>query len=122
MALFGHGAMSALSPLSDVKRKLDFGAVRAAFDPRRKSASRNGDDILDMPPSIAIWIKAGDSRHLHAAPARPDRAASRSRCPMLWRHYSGRRSLLVALARPSRVPAAFWPGRWRWMRFGLQRG
>src|SRR5258708_9618461 len=34
LALFGHGAMSDLSPLSGVKRKLDFGAVRAAFDPR----------------------------------------------------------------------------------------
>src|SRR5947207_14545524 len=33
MALFGLGAMSDLSPLSGVKRKLDFGAVRAAFDP-----------------------------------------------------------------------------------------
>ena len=32
-ALFGHGAMSDLSPLSGAKRKLDFGAVRAAFDP-----------------------------------------------------------------------------------------
>src|SRR6266404_723508 len=31
--LFGHGAMSDLSPLSGVKRKLDFGAVRSAFDP-----------------------------------------------------------------------------------------
>src|SRR5258708_40205093 len=37
-ALFGHGAMSDLSPLSGVKRKLDFGAVRAAFDPTRTSA------------------------------------------------------------------------------------
>ena len=35
MALFGHGAMSDLSPLLGVKRKLDFGAVRAAFDPQR---------------------------------------------------------------------------------------
>src|SRR5436305_15033024 len=35
MALFGLGAMSDLSPLSGVKRKLDFGAVRAAFDPQR---------------------------------------------------------------------------------------
>src|SRR5437773_3325661 len=35
MALFGLGAMSDLSPLSGVKRKLDFGAVRAAFDPKR---------------------------------------------------------------------------------------
>src|SRR5450759_1663984 len=33
MALPGHGAMSDLSPLSGVKRKLDFGAVRSAFDP-----------------------------------------------------------------------------------------
>jgi len=32
---FGHGAMSELSPLSGVKQKLDFGAVRAAFDPQR---------------------------------------------------------------------------------------
>jgi len=36
-ALFGHGAMSDLSPLSGVKRKLDFGAVRAAFDPSETS-------------------------------------------------------------------------------------
>jgi hypothetical protein len=32
--------MSELSPLSGAKRKLDFGAVRAAFDPQRKSAQR----------------------------------------------------------------------------------
>jgi hypothetical protein len=31
--LFGHGAMSELSPLSDVMRKSDFGAVRSPFDP-----------------------------------------------------------------------------------------
>jgi hypothetical protein len=35
MALFGHGAMSDLSPLSGVKRKSDFGAVRSEFDPER---------------------------------------------------------------------------------------
>ena len=29
---FGHAAMSDMSPLSGVKRKSDFGAVRAAFD------------------------------------------------------------------------------------------
>jgi hypothetical protein len=34
VALFGHDPMSDLSPLSGVKRKLDFGAVRAAFDPK----------------------------------------------------------------------------------------
>ena len=33
----GHGVMSELSPLSREKRKSDFGAVRAAFDPKRKS-------------------------------------------------------------------------------------
>jgi hypothetical protein len=33
LALFGHGEMSELSPLSGVKLKSDFGAVRAAFDP-----------------------------------------------------------------------------------------
>ena len=38
MALFGHGAMSDLSPLSGVKRKSVFGAVRSAFDPSATSA------------------------------------------------------------------------------------
>ena len=35
LALLGRAAMSALSPLSGAKRKLDFGAVRAAFDPKQ---------------------------------------------------------------------------------------
>src|SRR5258708_5119750 len=35
MALFGHGAMSAMSPLSRVKRKSNFGNVRSEFDPKR---------------------------------------------------------------------------------------
>jgi hypothetical protein len=39
VALFGHGAMSARSPLSGVKRKSDFGAVRSAYDPNRTSAT-----------------------------------------------------------------------------------
>src|SRR5258706_3296520 len=34
LAHFGPDAMSDLSPLSGVKRKLDFGAVGAAFDPK----------------------------------------------------------------------------------------
>src|SRR5258706_15763142 len=42
----GHGAMSDLSPLSGVKRKLDFGAVRAAFDPKR---------TLDRDSSPVFW-------------------------------------------------------------------
>jgi hypothetical protein len=37
MAPNGHDAMSELSPLSGVKRKLDFGAVRSVDDPFRKS-------------------------------------------------------------------------------------
>jgi hypothetical protein len=40
LALFGHGAMSGLSPLSGVKQKLDFGAVRAAFDPTGTLAAK----------------------------------------------------------------------------------
>jgi hypothetical protein len=35
LARNGPGAMSALSPLSRLKRKLDFGAVRSVFDPKR---------------------------------------------------------------------------------------
>jgi hypothetical protein len=34
----GHGVMSDLSPLSGVKRKFDFGAVRSAFDPNTTSS------------------------------------------------------------------------------------
>jgi hypothetical protein len=33
LALFGHGALSDLSPLSGEERKLDFGAVRSVDDP-----------------------------------------------------------------------------------------
>src|SRR5258705_5757998 len=35
MALFGHGAMSGLSPLSGEERKSNFGAVRSVDDPGR---------------------------------------------------------------------------------------
>jgi hypothetical protein len=37
-----HGAMSELSLPSEVKRKWDLEAVRAAFDPIRKSAACSG--------------------------------------------------------------------------------
>src|ERR1700694_2492869 len=40
---FGHGAMSELSPLSGVERKLDFGAIRAAFDPKRSLLARTAN-------------------------------------------------------------------------------
>src|SRR6266404_3014329 len=43
LARFGHGAMSDLSPLSGAERKLDFGAVRAAFDPERTSDFGQGE-------------------------------------------------------------------------------
>ena len=41
VALFGHGAMSDLSPLSGAKRKLDFGAARSAVDPVETSSLIN---------------------------------------------------------------------------------
>ena len=47
LALFGHGAMSDLSPLSGVKRKLDSGAVRSVNDPSSCAAAsmRYHDEI-----------------------------------------------------------------------------
>ncbi len=44
--------MSDLSPLSGVKRKLDFGAVRAAFDPLRKSASYSPTEAFAQYPLV----------------------------------------------------------------------
>jgi hypothetical protein len=46
-ALFGHGEMSELSPLSGVKLKSDFGAVRAAFDPKPTLAASK--EIFNLP-------------------------------------------------------------------------
>src|SRR5271168_361309 len=42
VALNGHDAMSALSPLSVVERKSNFGAVRSVHDPERTFSSREG--------------------------------------------------------------------------------
>jgi hypothetical protein len=42
LALFGHGPMSDLSPLSGEERKLDFGAVRSVDDPTETLAVRGG--------------------------------------------------------------------------------
>src|SRR5712671_2090433 len=42
MATNGHGAMSDLSPLSGVKWKLNFGAVRAAFDSKQSCSGLSG--------------------------------------------------------------------------------
>ena len=46
LALFGHGAMSELSPLSRVERKLDFGTARAAFDPDLTLALAPGQRVV----------------------------------------------------------------------------
>jgi hypothetical protein len=69
--------MSELSPLSGVKRKLDFGAVRAAFDPlqttgfrlaatrrprpRRSSISPNGQNqaVKEAPEQIVAQLSGG---------------------------------------------------------------
>jgi hypothetical protein len=56
LALFGHGAMSELSPLSGVKRKLDLGAVRSAFDTERTSH-----------PSYKPVLTTSDDTHLAIA-------------------------------------------------------
>jgi hypothetical protein len=40
MALFGHGAMSELSPLSGVKRKSKFGTATSVIDPERTFGHR----------------------------------------------------------------------------------
>jgi len=63
MALFGPHAMSGLSPLSGVKLKLDFGAVRAAFDPKRslRRASRMLIS-LDWGRSATPGTMQGDAR------------------------------------------------------------
>src|SRR6266403_5759421 len=42
LALFGHGAMSDLSPLSRVKRKSDLGAAMSVDDPTETSARISG--------------------------------------------------------------------------------
>jgi hypothetical protein len=63
LALFGHGAMSDLSPLSGVKRKLDFGAVRAAFDPPR-SCGRSKISQAIIP---VIWYSYQTAHIYHFA-------------------------------------------------------
>jgi hypothetical protein len=45
LALLGHGVMSELSPFSEGKRKSDFGAVRAAFDPTATLAVHCGNGL-----------------------------------------------------------------------------
>src|SRR5439155_23728545 len=59
LVLFGLGAVSDLSPLSGVKRKSDFGAVRAAFDPtqtlRRHSA---GDTPVETSQLLIAVLEA----------------------------------------------------------------
>jgi hypothetical protein len=52
LALFGHGAMSELSPLSRVKRKSGFGAVRAAFDRPKADVAVNRFTRLGAPDAL----------------------------------------------------------------------
>jgi hypothetical protein len=56
LALFGHGAMSELSPLSGGKRKSDFGAVRSAFDPTltKRPVSIFRLRTYDLPASLLV--------------------------------------------------------------------
>jgi hypothetical protein len=49
MALFGHGAMSDLSPLLEEERKFHFEAVRSAFDPV------SDVDIAGHRPTILLY-------------------------------------------------------------------
>ena len=44
--LFGPHAMTDLSPLSGVKRKLDFGAVRSVDDPKRSWSDPSFDHLV----------------------------------------------------------------------------
>ena len=55
MALFGHGAMSELSPLSGVKLKSDFGAVRAAFDPQGDLVPRDATIASALLATVWYW-------------------------------------------------------------------
>src|SRR5258707_5084692 len=59
LALFEHGAMSELSPLSGVKRKLDFGAVRAAFDLRfvKTCTSQECAELFSLSSSLSSGRK-----------------------------------------------------------------
>jgi hypothetical protein len=52
VALFGHGLMSDLSPLSGAERKLAFGTVKAAFDPERTHAIYRR--LVDAPGKYGI--------------------------------------------------------------------
>ena len=59
MALFGPHAMSELSPLSGAKRKLDFGAIRAAFDPKATSPLRHAGHQHPIADTFASGTKRG---------------------------------------------------------------
>src|SRR5258705_1722306 len=61
--------MSELSPLSGVKRKSDFGAVRAAFDPERKSA-REGC-VRSRPSPVNHGCRISDIHRRDAAATPP---------------------------------------------------
>src|SRR5258706_14809017 len=80
MALFGHRAMSDLSPFSGVKRKSDFGAVRAAFDPKGPSTDRMAvDDYAALGSRLSIRLRsASKSMGLVSSASAPPANAFRS--------------------------------------------
>jgi hypothetical protein len=55
LAQRGHGAMSELSPLSGVKLKSDFGAVRAAFDPEGDLVPRDATIASALLATVWYW-------------------------------------------------------------------
>jgi hypothetical protein len=61
-ALSGRGAMSELSPLSGAKRKWDFGAVRAAFDPTATLAAKFAVMHNHAPSDVIISARANSRR------------------------------------------------------------
>jgi hypothetical protein len=115
LARNGHGAMSELSPLSGVKRKLDFGVVRAAFDPwlrenvlARKARRIVLSIVLSRQPSpvllffklIEVETKFPSANSISAFSRSQDPQPTFGRCtihPLIggWNCYYGRASDVV---------------------------
>ena len=57
MAQLGHGEMSELSSGFGVKRKSDFGSVRSAFDPFRKSRMMRPRHRLRLRAAITVEVR-----------------------------------------------------------------
>src|SRR5258705_4002429 len=70
MALFGHGPMSDLSPLSGEERKSNFGAVRSVDDPKPTWAGRNSQCSRPLLTQCDV-VSLGSSTGETAASRRP---------------------------------------------------